>query len=453
MQTRAIILAAGKGTRMKSEKAKVLHEVCGTPMIEHVINNLDKSGITDLYAVLGHGAEAVSAYLDEGIHTTIQDEQLGTAHAVMQWKEELTGLDGHTMVVCGDTPLITETTMQELLKYHLDTGAKATILSSRTRAPFGYGRIVRKENGSVKRIVEEKDATDLEREIKEVSAGTFIFDNQALFNALQSVDNDNAQKEYYLPDVVSILRDKGARVEAYITPDFEETLGINDRIALANAEEVLRNRINTMHMQNGVTLIHPETTYIDAEVEIGTDSIIYPGAIIRGNTKIGKNVIITSGTEIKDSIIDDDAEIKHSVVTEAKVGRGTKVGPFAQLRPKSELGEEVKIGNFVEVKKSKLEDESKVSHLSYIGDAFIGARTNVGCGTITVNYDGKNKFKTEIGMDAFIGCNSNLVAPVKIGDRSFIAAGSTITDEVPEESLAIARNRQTTKTGYYKKDN
>lgn len=453
MQTRAIILAAGKGTRMKSEKAKVLHEVCGTPMIEHVINNLDKSGITDLYAVLGHGAGAVSAYLGEGIHTTIQDEQLGTAHAVMQWKEELTGLDGHTMVVCGDTPLITETTMQELLKYHLDTGAKATILSSRTRAPFGYGRIVRKENGSVKRIVEEKDATDLEREIKEVSAGTFIFDNQALFNALQSVDNDNAQKEYYLPDVVSILRDKGARVEAYITPDFEETLGINDRIALANAEEVLRNRINTMHMHNGVTLIHPETTYIDAEVEIGTDSIIYPGALIRGNTKIGKNVIITSGTEIKDSIIDDDAEIKHSVVTEAKVGRGTKVGPFAQLRPKSELGEEVKIGNFVEVKKSKLEDESKVSHLSYIGDAFIGARTNVGCGTITVNYDGKNKFKTEIGMDAFIGCNSNLVAPVKIGDRSFIAAGSTITDEVPEESLAIARNRQTTKTGYYKKDN
>lgn len=453
MQTRAIILAAGKGTRMKSEKAKVLHEVCGTPMIEHVINNLDKSGITDLYAVLGHGAGAVSAYLGEGIHTTIQDEQLGTAHAVMQWKEELTGLDGHTMVVCGDTPLITETTMQELLKYHLDTGAKATILSSRTRAPFGYGRIVRKENGSVKRIVEEKDATDLEREIKEVSAGTFIFDNQALFNALQSVDNDNAQKEYYLPDVVSILRDKGARVEAYITPDFEETLGINDRIALANAEEVLRNRINTMHMHNGVTLIHPETTYIDAEVEIGTDSIIYPGALIRGNTKIGKNVIITSGTEIKDSIIDDDAEIKHSVVTEAKVGRGTKVGPFAQLRPKSELGEEVKIGNFVEVKKSKLEDESKVSHLSYIGDAFIGARTNIGCGTITVNYDGKNKFKTEIGMDAFIGCNSNLVAPVKIGDRSFIAAGSTITDEVPEESLAIARNRQTTKTGYYKKDN
>lgn len=453
MQTRAIILAAGKGTRMKSKKAKVLHEVCGTPMIEHVINNLDKSGITDLYAVLGHGAGAVSAYLGEGIHTTIQDEQLGTAHAVMQWKEELTGLDGHTMVVCGDTPLITETTMQELLKYHLDTGAKATILSSRTRAPFGYGRIVRKENGSVKRIVEEKDATDLEREIKEVSAGTFIFDNQALFNALQSVDNDNAQKEYYLPDVVSILRDKGARVEAYITPDFEETLGINDRIALANAEEVLRNRINTMHMHNGVTLIHPETTYIDAEVEIGTDSIIYPGALIRGNTKIGKNVIITSGTEIKDSIIDDDAEIKHSVVTEAKVGRGTKVGPFAQLRPKSELGEEVKIGNFVEVKKSKLEDESKVSHLSYIGDAFIGARTNVGCGTITVNYDGKNKFKTEIGMDAFIGCNSNLVAPVKIGDRSFIAAGSTITDEVPEESLAIARNRQTTKTGYYKKDN
>ena len=453
MQTRAIILAAGKGTRMKSEKFKVLHEVCGTPMIQHVISNLNKSGITDIYAVLGHGSETVGTYLGEGIRQTVQEEQLGTAHAVMQWKEELADLDGHTMVVCGDTPLITETTMQEFMKYHLDTGAKATILSSRTRAPFGYGRIVRKENGSVKRIVEEKDATDLEREIKEVSSGTFIFDNRALFGALENVGNDNAQDEYYLPDVVSILRGRGARVEAYISPDFEETLGINDRVALANAEEILRKRINTMHMQNGVTLIHPETTYIDAEVEIGTDSIIYPGAIIRGDTRIGKNVIISSGTEIKDSIIDDEAEIKHSVVTEAKVGRGTKVGPFAQLRPQSELGEEVKIGNFVEVKKSRLENESKVSHLSYIGDASIGARTNVGCGTITVNYDGKNKFKTEIGMDSFIGCNSNLVAPVKIGDRSFIAAGSTITDEVPEDSLAIARNRQTTKTGYYNKDN
>lgn len=453
MQTRAIILAAGKGTRMKSEKFKVLHEVCGTPMIQHVISNLNKSGITDIYAVLGHGSETVSTYLGDGIHKTTQDEQLGTAHAVIQWKEELAALDGHTMVVCGDTPLITETTMQEFMKYHLDTSAKATILSSRTRTPFGYGRIVRKENGSVKRIVEEKDATDLEREIKEVSSGTFIFDNKALFNALEKVGNDNSQDEYYLPDVVSILRDEGARMEAYISPDFEETIGINDRVALANAEEVLRNRINTMHMQNGVTLIHPDTTYIDAEVEIESDSIIYPGAIIRGNTKIGKNVIISSGTEIKDSIIDDDVEIKHSVVTEAKVGRGTKVGPFAQLRPKSELGAEVKIGNFVEVKKSKLEDESKVSHLSYIGDAFIGARANVGCGTITVNYDGKNKFRTEIGMDSFIGCNSNLVAPVKIGDRSFIAAGSTITDEVPGDSLAIARNRQTTKTGYYKKDN
>jgi bifunctional UDP-N-acetylglucosamine pyrophosphorylase/glucosamine-1-phosphate N-acetyltransferase len=206
-------------------------------------------------------------------------------------------------------------------------------------------------------------------------------------------------------------------------------------------------------MQNGVTLIHPEATYIDAEVEIGADTVIHPGAIIRGSTKIGKDAVISSGSEIKDSIIEDEVEIRQSVVTESRVGRGTKVGPFAQLRPQSELGEEVKIGNFVEVKKSQLDDGSKVSHLSYIGDATIGARANIGCGTITVNYDGKNKFRTEIGQDAFIGCNSNLVAPVSIGDRSFIAAGSTITDQVPEDSLAIARNRQTTKDGYYKKDN
>lgn len=453
MQTRAIILAAGKGTRMKSEKYKVLHEVCGTPMIQHVIGNLREAGISDIYAVLGHGSETVSNYLGESIHTTIQEEQLGTAHAVRQWQDTLHDKDGHTMVVCGDTPLISDTTMQAFMHYHLETGSKATILSSRTQMPFGYGRIVRKENGSVKRIVEEKDATDLEREIKEVSSGTFIFDNRTLFEALDKVNNDNAQNEYYLPDVISILRDQRARVEAYVTPDFEETLGINDRVALANAEEVMRKRINTLHMQNGVTLIHPEMTYIDKEVEIGSDTVIYPGAIIRGKTEIGRSAMISSGSEIKDSIIGDGVEIRQSVVTSSKVGRGTKVGPFAQLRPESELGEEVKIGNFVEVKKSKLENEAKVSHLSYIGDASIGARSNIGCGTITVNYDGKNKFRTEIGQDAFIGCNSNLVAPVKIGARSFIAAGSTITDEVPDDSLAIARNRQTTKDGYYKKDN
>ena len=453
MQTRAIILAAGKGTRMRSEKYKVLHEVCGTPMIQHVIGNLRQAGISEIYAVLGHGSETVSNYLGEQIHKTIQEEQLGTAHAVRQWKEELQHEDGHTMVVCGDTPLISETTMQAFMDYHLKTGSKATILSSRTQTPFGYGRIIRKENGSVKRIVEEKDAADAEREIKEVSSGTFIFDNRMLFEALDKVDNDNAQNEYYLPDVISIMRDRGARIEAYVTPDFEETLGINDKVALANAEAILRKRINTLHMQNGVTLIHPEATYIDAEVEIGADTVIHPGAIIRGSTKIGKDAVISSGSEIKDSIIEDEVEIRQSVVTESRVGRGTKVGPFAQLRPQSELGEEVKIGNFVEVKKSQLEDGSKVSHLSYIGDASIGARANIGCGTITVNYDGKNKFRTEIGQDAFIGCNSNLVAPVSIGDRSFIAAGSTITDQVPEDSLAIARNRQTTKDGYYKKDN
>lgn len=453
MQTRAIILAAGKGTRMKSEKSKVLHEVGGVPMIQHVINNLRKAGIEEIHAVLGHEAQAVRNRLDGDINTTIQKEQLGTAHAVQQLQEALGGSDGQTMVVCGDTPLISETTMQTFMKYHLDSGAKATILSTRTQIPYGYGRIIRKENGSVRRIVEQRDANPAEQEIKEVSSGTFIFDNKLLFEALEKVNNDNAQDEYYLPDAIAIMRDKGARVEAYLTPDFEEVLGINDKMALAKAEEVLRERINTQHMQNGVTLIDPNATYIDAEVEIGPDTIIYPGAVLRGRTRVGKNVVISSGSEIKDSFIDDEVEVKHSVVLGSEVGKGTTVGPFAQLRPGSELGKAVKIGNFVEVKKSRLADEAKVSHLSYIGDAEIGERSNIGCGTITVNYDGKNKFKTEIGADAFIGCNSNLMAPVKIGDRSFIAAGSTITDEVPEDSLAIARNRQTTKEGYLKKDN
>ena len=239
-------------------------------------------------------------------------------------------------------------------------------------------------------------------------------------------------------------------IDAYETADFNETMGIHDRVALAKAEALMREQINTRHMQNGVSFTDPKATYIDATVEIGMDTLIYPGVVLSGDTVVGENVTITSASHITDSHIEDDAVIKQSVITDAKVGKGTTVGPYAQLRPGAELGKNVKIGNFVEVKKSQLEDESKVSHLSYIGDASIGERTNIGCGTITVNYDGKNKFRTEIGKDAFIGCNANLVAPVKIGDRSFIAAGSTVTDEVPDDSLAIARNRQTTKEGYYK---
>ncbi len=451
MKTRAIILAAGKGTRMKSKLPKVLHKVCGKSMVAHVVDNLKQSDVHDMYAVLGHKSEQVRQHLGESVSTVIQEEQLGTGHAVKQFESQLQELDGQTIVICGDTPLISAETIRGFVKHHHQTGAKATVLTAKTATPHGYGRIIRNSAGTVNRIVEEKDATEEERAVQEINTGTFMFDNQALFKALKSVTNNNAQGEYYLPDVLKILRDENETVEAFPCDNFDETIGINDRIALAQAEATLREKINVKHMKNGVTLIDPKTTYIEADVTIGSDTIIYPNVVIGGKTTIGEGVIISSSSEIMNSEIGNDVHIKQSVIHQSVVGNGTNIGPFAQLRPDSHLGQNVKVGNFVEVKKSTLKDDVKVSHLSYIGDASIGENTNVGCGAITVNYDGKDKHLTEIGRDSFIGCNSNLIAPVKIGDRSFIAAGSTVTDEVPDDSLAIGRARQTTKAEYYKK--
>ncbi|WP_279472458.1 bifunctional UDP-N-acetylglucosamine diphosphorylase/glucosamine-1-phosphate N-acetyltransferase GlmU [Macrococcoides canis] len=451
MTRQAVILAAGKGTRMKSKLHKVLHPVCGKPMVQHVIDNIKKADVTEIVTIVGYGAEDVKAVLQDQSLFSMQSEQLGTAHAVQMAAEHLEGKQGTTIVICGDTPLISEETIAGFIAHHETTGAKATILSAKTNTPFGYGRIIRDTHGAVERIVEEKDASIEEKLVNEVSSGTFCFDNALLFELLGQVDNNNAQGEYYLPDVIKLLRQRNELVEAYITEDFSETLGINDRYNLSIAEQTLRLRINKQHMMNGVTIIDPLTTYIESDVVIGSDTVIEPNVMLKGDTQIGNDVIITSGSTIADSKIADGVTVKHSVIAESEVGEHTTIGPFAQLRPGSILGTDVKIGNFVEIKKAKLDDEAKVSHLSYIGDAEIGARTNIGCGAITVNYDGKNKFKTIVGKDAFIGCNSNLIAPVTIGDASFIAAGSTITDDVPEKSLALGRARQTTKDGYYNK--
>ena len=451
MTRQAVILAAGKGTRMKSKLHKVLHPVCGKPMVQHVIDNIKKADVTEIVTIVGYGAEDVKAALQDQSLFSMQSEQLGTAHAVQMAAEHLEGKQGTTIVICGDTPLISEETIAGFIAHHETTGAKATILSAKTNTPFGYGRIIRDTHGAVERIVEEKDASIEEKLVNEVSSGTFCFDNALLFELLGQVDNNNAQGEYYLPDVIKLLRQRNELVEAYITEDFSETLGINDRYNLSIAEQTLRLRINKQHMMNGVTIIDPLTTYIESDVVIGSDTVIEPNVMLKGDTQIGNDVIVTSGSTIADSKIADGVTVKHSVIAESEVGEHTTIGPFAQLRPGSILGTDVKIGNFVEIKKAKLDDEAKVSHLSYIGDAEIGARTNIGCGAITVNYDGKNKFKTIVGKDAFIGCNSNLVSPVTIGDASFIAAGSTITDDVPEKSLALGRARQTTKDGYYNK--
>ncbi|OIJ20524.1 UDP-N-acetylglucosamine diphosphorylase/glucosamine-1-phosphate N-acetyltransferase [Anaerobacillus alkalidiazotrophicus] len=447
----AVILAAGQGTRMKSRLYKVLHSVCGKPMVQHVVDQVSQIGVEETVVVVGHGAEKVKEQLGNGVTYVLQEEQLGTGHAVMQSESLLKDKDGVTMVLCGDTPLITKETMEELLNYHEELGAKATILTAEANNPTGYGRIVRDQCGVVKKIVEQKDASEEELLITEINTGTYCFDNKALFEVLKLVGNNNAQGEYYLPDVIEILQKKNQLIAAYQTSSFDETLGVNDRVALSNAEEIMKKRINEMHMRNGVTLIDPQNTYIEADVTIGRDTIILPGTMVKGKTIVGEDCQIGPNTELNDSSIGNQTFIKQSVVSNSEIGNHVTIGPFAHIRPESQIGDEVKIGNFVEVKKSKFGKASKASHLSYIGDADIGNDVNLGCGSITVNYDGINKHLTKVEDGAFIGCNSNLIAPVTIGVNAYVAAGSTITHDVPGDALAVARERQTNKPDYAKK--
>jgi len=449
----AVILAAGQGTRMKSKLYKVLHPVCGKPMVQHVVDQIKKLNIQEMVTIIGHGAEMVQAQLGESSHYALQEKQLGTAHAVMQAQGLLEGKDGVTIVVCGDTPLIKAETMESLFKHHEELAAKATILTARIDDPTGYGRIIRNENGLVEKIVEHKDASEAEREINEINTGTYCFDNHALFEALRNVSNDNVQGEYYLPDVIEILKKQGEVVTAFQTNEFEETLGVNDRVALAEAERIMRKRTNEAQMRNGVTIIDPINTYIGTDVEIGQDTVIYPGTIIKGETTIGAECLIGPNSEIDTCKIGNETVIRQSAAHNSSIGSHVNIGPFAHIRPDSNISDDVKIGNFVEIKKAVFGKGSKASHLSYIGDAEVGSDVNIGCGSITVNYDGKNKYLTKIEDGVFIGCNSNLVAPVTIGKGAYVAAGSTITKNVPGEALSIARAKQVNKENYVQKLN
>lgn len=449
----AVVLAAGQGTRMKSKLYKVLHPVCGKPMVEHVVDHVQSLNVSRTVSIVGHGAEKVKDQLGDKSEYVLQAEQLGTAHAVQQAEGLLGELEGVTMVICGDTPLIRPETMKALLEHHQQQNAKATILTAVAENPTGYGRIIRDADGQVAQIVEQKDSSPEQQLVKEINTGTYCFDNEALFATLKLVKNDNAQGEYYLPDVIEILKQQGEIVSAYVTEDFSETLGVNDRVALAQAEELMRARINEKHMRNGVSFINPANTYIGVDVKIGQDTVLQPGVMLEGTTVIGEDCYIGANSHIIDSHVGNRTTIDASVVEESVIGDDVKVGPYAHIRPATNVGNRAKVGNFVELKKTTLGEGSKASHLTYLGDTEIGADVNIGCGTITVNYDGVNKFKTIIGDRSFIGCNANLIAPVTIEADTYVAAGTTVTKEVPQFALAIGRSRQENKENYVNKLN
>lgn len=447
----AVVLAAGKGTRMKSELYKVLHTINGISMVEHVLRAVQQSNVERIVTIVGHGAETVRDVLADQSEFALQEEQLGTGHAVLQAKDLLKDEEGSTLVICGDTPLFSAETLNQLFEFHEESNAKGTILTAIAEDPAGYGRVVRQSDKEVSRIVEQKDANEEEQAITEINTGTYVFNNKALFEALDKVGNENAQGEYYLPDVISIMKEAGDTVKAFTMDNFDEAIGVNDRIALAEATRLMTKRINEKHMRNGVTFVNPTATYIEVDVEIGQDTLIESGVSLKGNTKIGSYSTIGSNSEIISSTIADHVEIRQSVLEFANIEENVTVGPFAHLRAKSVLKEGAHIGNFVEVKNSVVGKNSKAGHLTYIGDADIGTDVNVGCGTVFVNYDGKNKFRSTIGNDVFIGSGSNIVAPVTVGDRAIIAAGSTVNSDVPEEALAIARSRQENKDKYWKR--
>lgn len=448
MQIISIVLAGGQGKRMKSKLHKVMHPVCGKPMVGHVVDTLEQIKTNRTVVIVGHGAEAVQTYFGDRVEYALQEQQLGTGHAVLQAESLIGNEEGITVLACGDTPLITAHSLLGLIRSLQENDAAGAVLTAYMERPHGYGRVIRGVQGNVMDIVEQKDCTPEEDAVKEINAGTYCFDNRKLFRALRQVTNNNVQMEYYLTDVIGILAQQGEVVCGYCTKQPAEAIGINDRVALAEAETAMRETINRTHMLNGVTFVDPASTYIDADVHIGMDTTIYPNCRIAGATKIGEGCIIGPHSEIIDSNIADEVTVKQSVLTEATVGSKTSIGPFAYLRPGSRLGKGVKIGDFVEIKNATVDDGSKVSHLSYVGDAKIGKNVNIGCGAITVNYDGYNKHRTEIEDEAFIGSNVNLIAPLRIGKGAYVVAGSTITHSVGDNDLAIARERQTNKPGY-----
>lgn len=441
----AVILAAGMGTRMKSDLAKPVHKACGKELINWVVDATKEAGAEKIVTVVGHGKEQVIKASREGIVFAEQTSMPGTGGAVYSALDEIDG--GYVVILCGDTPIIRQETIQAAVEETKNGGFDALVITAEADNPYGYGRIV-KENGLVKRIVEEKNCSDEEKTIKEINSGMYVFNSEALKDSVKKIKKNEVSGEYYFTDTVEILVSEGKKIGSYKISDFDEIMGVNDRVALSLAEKILRKRINESLMYGGVTIIDPERTYISDSVKIGKDTVVMPGTVLEGETVIGDACVIGPDTMLKDANIGNGTEVIKTVGNNCTVGENTHVGPFAYLRPDTKVGDGCRIGDFVEIKNSNIGNGTKVSHLTYVGDSDVGERVNFGCGTVTVNYDGAKKYRTKIGNDVFVGCNSNLVAPVTLSDGAYTAAGSTITDDVPEHTLAIARARQVLKTGW-----
>lgn len=454
----SIILAAGEGTRMKSTMPKVLHQICGQPMLVYVLKAVLRAGCRKNYLVLGHKGEKIIEVLrnslplrKKGIEFVKQTKLLGSGHAVLQVKKKLRGYRGHVLVVYGDLPLLSGRTLNRLIQTHYKQGNSLTILGATLENPSGYGRIIENSNGKGIRIVEERDATQKERRINCVNVGVYCFRAEDLFKAIDKIKPDNRKKEYYLTDAVQILGEMGKRVGMVITKDSSEVEGVNNRKQLVNIQKYVNMKNLERLLLTGVTIVDPPSTFIDFTVKIGRDTIVYPGSTILGKTRIGENCKLGPYAFIQNCQIENGVEIRASFIYGAKIAEGAKVGPFSHIRPGTFVGEDVRVGNFCEVKKSRIGRGTKVSHLSYIGDAFLGKGINIGAGTITCNFDGVRKNITRIGDGTFVGSDAKFIAPVKIGKGAVIGAGSTITEDVPAGKLAIARARQVIKDRKRKK--
>jgi bifunctional UDP-N-acetylglucosamine pyrophosphorylase / glucosamine-1-phosphate N-acetyltransferase len=447
----AVILAAGKSTRMKSRLPKPLHPLCGLPLSRHVVEACLAAGVSRTVIVIGHEADAVRAGLGDDLEYALQEQQRGTGDAAKAAESALSGFEGTVLVLAGDVPLLRTETLQRMMDHHRETGAAATLLTAFLDDPTGYGRIVRNADSTVARIVEHKDASPEERAIQEWNPSIYCFQARDFFTALRDVQPNNVQGEYYLTDVIGLFAQSGKRVGAVSTDDPREVLGVNSRVELAEVGRILRERILTELMLSGVTVTDPTSTYVDAGVQVGQDTVLEPQTYLYTGTTIGEECRIGPMTRIADSRIGNGTTIVASQVVDCEIGNEVKIGPFANLRPGCKLADKVKIGDFVELKNAILGEKVSASHLSYIGDAEVGAGSNIGAGVVTCNYDGVRKHRTNIGKNAFVGTNATLVAPVTVGDGAYVAAGSSITEDVPQDALAIARSRPTIKPDWAKR--